>query len=110
MNAKTRLLSALLTVISACTVGTRAVRAQNSNFSVGTASGTELAGCADDPGGVPGNCWGLNISCPNVTAFHPYDATVKVTTPVGPSIGTIVFIQGGGALTITIPALLMESR
>jgi hypothetical protein len=44
--------------------------------------------------GVSGTCWGLNVSaCPNVP-IHPYDATVKVTSPSGASIGTIIFLTG----------------
>jgi len=43
---------------------------------------------------VSGTCWGLNISaCPN-PATLPYDATVKVTSPSGTSIGTIIFLSG----------------
>jgi hypothetical protein len=60
--------------------------------------GTELPDCADDLGGASGNCWGLNISCPNVKATLPYDATVKVTMPSGSSQGTIIFLTGGGGV------------
>lgn len=69
------------------------------NFKVGTAVGTALTSCAADRGGVAGNCWGLNITCPNVTSIKPYDATVKVTAPAGQSFGTIIFITGGGGAT-----------
>jgi len=72
------------------------LHAQKSNFSVGTATGTALSSCSADPKGVTGNCWGLNISCPNVTSIQPYDVTVKVTAPAGQSLGTIILITGGG--------------
>lgn len=78
--------------------GAAPLLAQKSNFSVGTATGTELPNCSADPGGASGNCWGLNISCPNAKAIQPYDATVKVTTPSGQSIGTVVFMTGGGGI------------
>jgi len=38
----------------------------------------------------------LNISCPNVSPFLPYDATLKESVPSGASIGTVIFIIGGG--------------
>lgn len=99
MAGKPRLFAfGLITVAAfiACSAPLRAV--QKSNFSVGTAIGTELQNCANDPRGVAGNCWGLNISCPNVTAFQPYDATLKITTPTGSSVGTAIFITGGGGV------------
>jgi len=65
---------------------------------IGTATGTQLATCPSDPGGVSGNCWGLNVSCPLVTPIQPYDATLKVTIPSGASTGTIIFITGGGGV------------
>jgi hypothetical protein len=65
------------------------------NFTIGTATGTQLSTCPTDPGDVSGNCWGLNVVCPNVTPIQPYDATVKVTSPSGASIGTIIFLSGG---------------
>ena len=69
-------------------------RASAQNFKIGSATGTELQTCPSDPGGVSGTCWGLNVSaCPNVP-IRPYDATVKVTSPSGASIGTIIFLSG----------------
>lgn len=68
------------------------------NDSLGTAVGTELAACPSDPGGLSGTCWGLNVSCPLVTQIQPYDATLKVTSPSGASIGTVIFITGGGGV------------
>jgi hypothetical protein len=70
------------------------------NFHIGTATGTALTKCPKDPLGVTGNtnCWGLNISgCPN-PATLPYDATAKVTSPTGASIGTIIFLSGAVGL------------
>ncbi|HEV2380412.1 MAG TPA: hypothetical protein VG206_11530 [Terriglobia bacterium] len=79
-------------IIVAALVGIRPASAQN--FKIGTATGTELTTCPSDPMGVSGTCWGLNISaCPN-PATLPYDATVKVTSPSGASIGTIIFLSG----------------
>lgn len=74
------------------------LHAQKSNFTLGTATGTELSSCTADPQGVAGNCWGLNVSCLNVKAYSPYDATVKVTQPTGRSLGTVIFITGGGGI------------
>jgi hypothetical protein len=97
MNRKTRPLTGLLTLGVSLLLAAH-LQAQKSNFSLGTATGTELSRCTDDPGGMAGNCWGLNISCPNVTAIQPYDATVKLTSPAGQSGGTIIFITGGGGM------------
>jgi hypothetical protein len=97
MNMKIRLLAGLLIAVVYSTVAAAPVQAsQESNFTAGTATATALSSCSADPGGVPGNCWGLNVSCPNITAFFPYDATVKVTAPSGQSLGTVIFITGGG--------------
>jgi hypothetical protein len=80
-------------MIVAALVGIPPASAQN--FHIGTATGTQLSTCPSDPLGVGGTCWGLNIaSCPN-PATLPYDATVKVTSPSGASIGTIIFLTGG---------------
>lgn len=82
-----------VTIIVAALVGTTPASAQN--FHIGTATGTQLSTCPSDPLGASGTCWGLNISsCPN-PATLPYDATVKVTSPSGASIGTIIFLTGG---------------
>jgi hypothetical protein len=81
-----------VTIVLTTLAGIRPASAQN--FHIGTASGTELTTCPSDPLGVSGNCWGLNISsCPN-PATLPYDATAKVTSPTGASIGTIIFLSG----------------
>src|SRR5215472_12318884 len=93
---QTRLFASLLVEVVFTMLGVVPSGAQNSNFTPGTAVGTELPTCSADLGGVPGNCWGLNVSCQNVTSFLPYDATAKVTTPSGQSLGTIIFITGGG--------------
>ncbi len=98
MGPRPRFVGNLLIALAAIIVIAWPLHAQKANFSVGTAKGTELSDCAADPGGVSGNCWGLNISCPNVTAILPYDVTVKVTTPAGKSLGTVIFITGGGGL------------
>jgi hypothetical protein len=97
-SRKPRLFRALLIAVAAFMVGAASLYAtQKSNFTIGTAVGTELSSCVNDPKGVKGNCWGLNISCPNVNAFLPYDATLKITSPTGSSVGTIIFISGGGS-------------
>jgi len=96
MHIRGKLLAALFLAVAGGTVGAGSLQAQKSNFSIGTATGTALSSCSSDPGGAAGNCWGLNVSCPNVTAIQPYDATVKVTAPAGQSLGTIIFITGGG--------------
>ena len=58
---------------------------------LGTATGTPVT-CP--PGGVAGNaCYTLTISCPNVADIT---ATLKVTTPSGSSVGTVIFGTGGG--------------
>jgi hypothetical protein len=88
----------VLFVVAAWVFAAAPLHAQRSNFSIGTATGTLLSNCSSDEGGVPGNCWGLNISCPNVKPFSPYDATVKVTAPAGSSLGTVLFITGGGGI------------
>lgn len=63
---------------------------------MGTATATQFNPCPDDPNGVGGNCWGLNVSsCPNPVT-QPYDAIVKVTSPAGASIGTIIFLSPAG--------------
>ncbi len=98
VNVRTRLVAGLLVTVAVCIGAAPPLYAQTSKFSVGTATGTELSNCAADPGGAPGNCWGLNISCPNVKAIQPYDATVKVTTPTGQSAGTVVLMTGGGGI------------
>ncbi len=98
MERKSPILTGLLMAVAAYILNVAPLQAQKSNFTLGTATGTQLPNCADDTGGVVGNCWGLNISCPNVTAIQPYDATVKVTTPAGQSLGTVVFITGGGGV------------
>ena len=91
---KCRLFATLLIAVVAFLAAAAPVHAaQQSNFTVGTAAGTELPNCTNDPRGVAGTCWGLNISCPNVNAFRPYDATLKITTPTGASIGTVIFID-----------------
>lgn len=83
-------------IVVAALVGVAPASAQKSNFSIGTAVGTQLSTCPSDPGGVNGACWGLNVSgCPNPVTL-PYDATVKVTSPSGASIGTIIFLAGAG--------------
>jgi hypothetical protein len=93
------LFATLLTAVAAFIAAADPVHAaQQSNFTVGRAVGTELPNCSSDPRGVAGNCWGLNISCANVNAFLPYDATLKITTPTGASIGTVIFITGGGGV------------
>jgi hypothetical protein len=63
---------------------------------IGTAVGTPLSSCPSDIGGVSGTCWGLNVSCPFVTPIKTYDATLKVTSPSGAPLGTIIFISGAG--------------
>jgi hypothetical protein len=98
MGRNSRLLIGPLLVLGAFSFSTARLHAQKSMFTVGTAVGTQLSNCANDPGGVSGNCWGLNVSCPNVTAISPYDVTVKVTAPVGQSLGTIIFMTGGGGI------------
>jgi hypothetical protein len=70
-------------------------RAQ-ANFTLGTVTGMTSGISCGDKGGVSGACTGLNISCPNVTPLQPYDVTAKVTTPSGTSVGTIIFMTGGG--------------
>ena len=90
-----------VTLIVAALVSIPSASAQKSpssdsapNFMIGTATGTQLSTCPSDPLGVSGTCWGLNISsCPNPPTL-PYDATVKVTSPLGASIGTIIFLSG----------------
>lgn len=63
---------------------------------IGTATATALTPCPADPTGVAGNCWGLNVSsCPNPVT-QPYDAIVKVTSPAGASIGTVIFLSPAG--------------
>jgi hypothetical protein len=96
MNIRGRLFTFLLIAVAACLVGAAPLKAQQRPFSTGTANGTALGSCTADPGGVTGNCWGLDISCPDVTGFEPYDATVKITQPAGQSIGTVIFITDGG--------------
>src|SRR5215472_12832254 len=79
-------------IVIAALVGVPPASAQN--FKIGTATGTKLSTCPYDPKGESGVCWGLNISgCPNPVTL-PYDATIKVRSPSGPSIGTIIFLSG----------------
>ncbi|HXJ94652.1 MAG TPA: hypothetical protein VMT20_17530 [Terriglobia bacterium] len=92
LNCKT---VAGLMIFGATLLDVSPVLAQKSNFTIGTATGTQLSTCPSDPTGVSGNCWGLNVSCPNVPPLQPYDATVKVTNPSGASIGTVIFLTGG---------------
>jgi hypothetical protein len=81
----------MITGSGGCTEGTKP---PTPACSIGTATGTQLSTCPSDPMGVSGTCWGLNISsCPNPPTL-PYDATVKVTSPSGASIGTIIFLSG----------------
>jgi hypothetical protein len=94
MSSCRNLVSVAIVVVAivAALVGIPLASAQN--FHIGTATGTQLTTCPSDPLGVNGTCWGLNISaCPN-PATLPYDATVKVTSPSGASIGTIIFLSG----------------
>jgi hypothetical protein len=97
LSSSCRILAGLV-VLSATLAGVPPASAQKSNFTIGTATGTPLSTCPSDPGGVSGNCWGLNVTCPEVTQIYPYDATVKVTSPSGRSIGTVIFIVGGGGI------------
>jgi len=98
LESRARLLAGLLIAVAAFIFTAPPLHAEKSNFTTGTAVGTELSGCAADPGGVAGDCWGLNVTCPNVKAYAPYDATVKVSKPSGRSLGTVIFITGGGGL------------
>ena len=97
MSQKVLLRAILLAIGAVCALAGAQLRAQQANFSTGAAVGTSIGAC--DTKGVTGDCWGLNITCPNVQALQPYDATVKITTPTGASIGTIIFITGGGGIT-----------
>jgi len=97
MSPKVLSRAILVAIGAACVLASAQLRAQQANFTTGSAVGTSVGTC--DPNSVPGDCWGLNITCPNVQSFQPYDATVKITTPAGASIGTIIFITGAGGTT-----------
>lgn len=56
---------------------------------VGSAQGTAIA-CPE--GTIPGNCFSVDLSCPGVADFTAY---VKVTSPTGTPIGTVMFTGGG---------------
>jgi hypothetical protein len=98
LRSTLRATALILFVTGALSVKAPALWAAPSNFNIGTATATALPNCSGDPGGVSGNCWGLNVSCPNVKPIQPYDATVKVTSPAGSSQGTVIFITGGGGV------------
>ncbi len=59
--------------------------------SLGTATGTSVA-CTTN-GIAGGVCWSVALTCPNVTAVS---ANVKVLSPTGTPIGTVVMTAGGG--------------
>jgi hypothetical protein len=86
-SSRTNLVS--IAIIVAALVGAPPASAQN--FKIGTATGTQLPKCPS--GGVSGTCWGLNVSSCSNPPIKPYDATVKVTSPSGAPIGTIIFLS-----------------
>jgi hypothetical protein len=94
MNAITW--STLAFVVLITTLITALTARAQANFALGTVTGMTSGISCGEKGGVSGACTGLNISCPNVTPIKPYDVTAKVTTPSGTSVGTIIFITGGG--------------
>lgn len=58
---------------------------------LGSVTGSQSIQCP--PGGLAGTCTDLTISCPNIADSV---STIKVTSPVGTPVGTVIFIGGGG--------------
>ncbi len=48
------------------------------------------------PGGISGNCYALRISCPSIATSAT--TALKVSTPSGTSIGTVIFTTGDGGI------------
>jgi len=59
--------------------------------SLGTATGTAVA--CSGTGIAGGSCYNVALTCPNVTSTS---ASVKVLSPTGTPIGTVVMTAGGG--------------
>lgn len=63
---------------------------------LGTVSSNSQITCPD--GGISGStCYSLEISCPYVADFTTY---LKVNTPSGTAIGTVIFGTGTGGMTL----------
>lgn len=60
---------------------------------LGTASAVSVT-CPPSQVGVVGSaCYTVTVNCPSVA---PYNVDIKVTNPSGPSVGTVIYTNGGG--------------